>query len=895
MVSFAIVAVLWSLRIVTCLAGADIKSHFDLPAEPLDKALRDFAIQANCNISYEPSIVAGLRAPAVKGEYLPKDVLSMILAGTKLQALNVDDDTVLVVERTISASHDRRDDGKADDARNSSIVRIAYTQADGPPTGSPAASDSVASDIDVNDARDSGKRLLEEITVTGTHIRGVTDSASPTQIYTRADIDASGASTVQQFVQTLPQNFGGGASEATIGNVTGGGNTYNGVGGAGVNLRGLGPDATLVLLNGHRIASGNLTGNFVDISMIPLSAVERIEVVTDGASAIYGSDAVGGVVNFILRQNFEGAETRARFGEVTEGSSHETQAGQVLGHAWGSGSALLSYDYYDRTPLNSLDRRYTETATQPFTLLGENTRNSVIVNLNQTVLNRIQLFADGNYSHRSNEYNQSTADAYQDGSPSFIDTEGAVFGGRASLFGQTEIEMSGSYAGSHTDDYTFQVGEAAPIVHEKTSSKIISADGKLDGPLGSVPAGTIRFAIGTQFRKESLDEIYLSSAGDSARLSRDVLAEFAELRVPILGRDDDSEGGDRLELSLAGRHEHYSDFGSTTNPQVGLIWRATDEFRFRGTYGKSFKAPLLDNLNPVSQLVIPYPESDPRTGGTTNVLIVQGGNPNLRPETAKTWTVGLDFQARSIPGLTFKGTYFDIEYSNRIVSIDGSGFNSFDALISEPILGPAIIQRNPSNSVIQQFINSTSYYTNPYDIDPATIGAIVDGRYINVSSVRTTGADFDLKYKRQVTFGTVELGASGVRILKFDTQFNDASPAASLLNTPYNPVDLKVRGKAGLTWNGVTATAFINYTAPYTDNRTATVAHVASWTTFDTTVSYEWGHDSSVLADSSIAFSVINATNKEPPFVANFYNINYDGANANALGRFLSLQLTKRW
>jgi hypothetical protein len=171
----------------------------------------------------------------------------------------------------------------------------------------------------------------------------------------------------------------------------------------------------------------------------------------------------------------------------------------------------------------------------------------------------------------------------------------------------------------------------------------------------------------------------------------------------------------------------------------------------------------------------------------------------------------------------------------------------------------------------------------------------VDGRYINVSSVRTNGVDFDLKYERQVTFGTIELGASGVRILKFDTQFNGASPTASLLNTPYNPVDLKVRGRAGLTWDGVTAAAFINYTAPYMDNRTATVAHVASWTTFDTTISYGWGHDRGALSNSSVALSVINATNKEPPFVANFYNINYDGANANALGRFLSLQLTKRW
>jgi iron complex outermembrane receptor protein len=192
--------------------------------------------------------------------------------------------------------------------------------------------------------------------VTGTHIRGAADSAFPITIYTRDVIEGSGASTLPEFLQRIPQNFNGGASENTVGSISGGGNAANKVEATGVNLRGLGNDATLILVNGHRVAPSNTEGNFVDVSMIPLYAVERIEVVTDGASAIYGSDAVGGVVNVILGRNLDGAESRVRYGTVDSGSLRATQVGQTLGHGWDAGSALLIYNYLDRTPLSADSR-----------------------------------------------------------------------------------------------------------------------------------------------------------------------------------------------------------------------------------------------------------------------------------------------------------------------------------------------------------------------------------------------------------------------------------------------------------------------------------------------------------------------------------------------------------
>ena len=239
--------------------------------------------------------------------------------------------------------------------RLSRLLRSAAIAAVATGAWAPFARDAVASD-----------QTPDAVPVTGTHIRGSSDSAFPITIYTRDAIEASGASTLQEFIQKIPQNFNGGASENTIASVTGGGNADNKVNATGVNLRGLGNDSTLVLINGHRVAPGNTEGNFVDLSMIPLYAVERIEIVTDGASAIYGSDAVGGVVNIILGRNLDGAETRVRYGSVTSGSAQDREVGQTVGHSWDTGSAQLIYDYLDRTPLGADSRSYTNTAIEPF-------------------------------------------------------------------------------------------------------------------------------------------------------------------------------------------------------------------------------------------------------------------------------------------------------------------------------------------------------------------------------------------------------------------------------------------------------------------------------------------------------------------------------------------------
>ena len=118
------------------------------------------------------------------------------------------------------------------------------------------------------------------------------------------------------------------------GNLAGAGNANQNItGGSSLNLRGLGADATLTLLNGRRMAYGGFTQS-VDISAIPLEAVERIEIVADGASAIYGSDAVGGVGNVVLRREFDGVSAGARFGRASQGGLGTREYNLTAGTTW---------------------------------------------------------------------------------------------------------------------------------------------------------------------------------------------------------------------------------------------------------------------------------------------------------------------------------------------------------------------------------------------------------------------------------------------------------------------------------------------------------------------------------------------------------------------------------
>jgi iron complex outermembrane receptor protein len=198
---------------------------------------------------------------------------------------------------------------------------------------------------------------LDRITVTGSNIpRTNTETPSPVQVVTRQEIDRTGKTTVAEYLQTLTAD-GAGSIPKTFGNGFAGG-------GAGISLRGLGAGSTLVLLNGRRMATYGLADDgqkvFTDLSTIPLDAVERVEVLKDGASAIYGSDAIAGVVNIILRSDFQGAILRGSYGISGDGDGDAKKAtltagtGDLSSDGW---NAFFSLDVGKTDAIKISDRK----------------------------------------------------------------------------------------------------------------------------------------------------------------------------------------------------------------------------------------------------------------------------------------------------------------------------------------------------------------------------------------------------------------------------------------------------------------------------------------------------------------------------------------------------------
>lgn len=887
-------------------AHAALRKDTSIPAEGLGAALQTLANTYDFQVLYKTEVVRGLRTQGAAGSLTSDEALTKVLGGTGLSYKYLDANTVTVYSPSSSAS----------------ATGVAQSQSNSPDSstkegsGKKSSRDFRVAQVDQGQAqagpsiaKSAGKKntaVLEEVVVTGTNIRGSDNPASPVQTFSRGDIARTGLATVKDFMQSLPQNFNGVANENTNSSLAGGpASGQNVSGGSAFNLRGLGPGATLTLIDGHRVAGGNIQGNWTDISSIPLAAVERIEVLTDGASATYGSDAVGGVVNLIMRKGFEGSETGIRYGKATDGGDREIQASQSVGHEWTGGSAVLTYEYLDRTPVFASDRSFTDSAAEPTTLLPQQVRNSAFIALQQDVGNLVTLFGEGNYSKRSGmTANSSEPGDFMSYYNPTVSAYSGTGGGRVRLPSDNTLEVTGTYARSITQvQYVVNyLGQPSPTPEDNTSTGLTSADAKIDGPLWHIASGTIRYAAGAQFRRETFQTTgNNSSPNQTFNLARHVSAGFLELDIPVLGPRSGG-GPNRLELELAGRTEKYSDVGSTTNPKVGVVWRAFPELRARGTFGTSFQAPALWALNPSPYSAFILPEADPLTGGTTNSLIIAGGNPDLLPEKATTWTAGLDWKPEYIPGLNGNLTYYNIHFRHEITDANSAGYNVFNALAIESQLGSAIVRRNPSTAEIQQLIASSAQFTDltgtPGGAPLSSVGAFIDVRELNLSDLKTDGLELELSYSTEWGALRSESGINGAYILSYDQRLLPTSNAISILDTPYNPVNLRARAREILGWGNWTLAAFVNYVNSYADNRIRPSVPVAPWTTEDLTVGYKFGGQRGLLSDLSILASVVNLADKKPPYVlgyqaTTFPGINFDGTNANALGRVVSIQVSK--
>jgi iron complex outermembrane receptor protein len=844
--------------------------EFNLPGGDLAKALDAFSTQAGVQIGYAPELVAGRQAGAIRGRFGWREALGQLLQRSGLKYEQVGDGFV-VLQRS---SELRSTGGRHSTAASQNI---AVTNGNDPVTG------------------------LESITVTGTRIRG---GAAPSPVITIGveQIQEEGFRDLGEVIRSVPQNFGGGqnpgiASGSTVG--AAGLANQNITGGSSLNLRGLGPDATLTLLNGRRLSYGGFV-QAVDIGAIPVEAVERVEIVADGASAIYGSDAVGGVGNVILKRGFEGASVGMRYGDSTDGGLGTREYSATVGTAWSSGGVIATYKDVSVDPIYARQRDYTELLRDPITIYTGNDLRSGLLSAYQSLGDVAELRLDAFKTERDllyYTYYSGVTNYYNHFEPEITTT---LVSPSIDLFlpGDWTLTFGGAWGKDERVQNQMRVNTATGISTLSTNdcycNETRSYEVGAEGPLFAMPAGDARLAIGAGYRKnEFIQRNYitgtLSIAGDEG--SR---FAYAEVNLPLIGPDSNNTGAHRLTLTAAVRGEDYDSFGGVTTPKLGLIYSPTPDFTAKASWGRSFKAPTLFQRNYAAIAYLDLPEY---FGGTAypadaTVLYIGGGNARLEPERARTWSASLAFHPEALPGLEAELTWFDIDYTDRVVEPIGSGTAQ---ALSNPIYAE-FISYSPSTeeqtAVIAAADSFDNYVGTSYD--PGDVVAIIYNRYVNATRQRIKGLDLSGSYRLDLGAGWLAFRGSA-SYLDSTQQTTGTPDSYDLAGTLFNPA--KVKGRIGAVWNqdGFSASAFANYNGGVTD--TVAQEKTASLTTLDATLRYSTRQPEGIWSGLEFGLSILNLFDRAPPSYAttNSIYVPYDSTNYSAIGRFWSLSVSKHF
>lgn len=882
----ALICTLWAASFgclsMTLIAPANAGTlsqieFFHIRSQELRHALIDLGRQAHLQVIVRDNSEDNVRSTRIVGRYAVQQAIDMMLKGSGL-AYSASGHTLEFFPKV---------------TQDAQILSRAVRHEASSGTVRSKRSQQTAAVAKTNESRRRSKirpPSLAEVIVTGTHISGGPPPSEPIITITQRQIRESGYQSVEQLMDSLPENFNsvgseqnGFQSETDAGNVG-----Y----GAAADLMGLGYGSTLVLVNGHRLAPAGINGAFTDISVIPLSAVKRVDILTDGASAIYGADAIGGVVNYVLRNHQRGGETSLEYGSVTHGGLKDYRASQSYGWNWTSGHALASYEYHDASPLNVLDRPFS-VASAPGDLMPGMTQNSVYLTATQSLGSRWTVNADGFYSHRRTT--ETVANGTQPLS-GYAETSQHMYAlaSTVRLPGSWVIHARASTGGNDTRETSIYGALAG-------DDKLDTASTTANGPLCALAAGIIKGAVGLQVRYEALSSLFTGLYGlTDVNRHRTVESAFVEAQVPILSSARPTARNPALVLDVAGRVDRYSDFGTSLNPRAGIAYRPAPGLKIRGTLSTSFKAPNFYELygGEYSDLVnSPEPQLPP--GQSVALLYLYGSNRNLTAETSTEWTAGIDFAPRGLQGLTTEITYYHVRFKRRITDL---GIPLLAAL-DQPSEYAPYIERNPSVAQLENWGTPEHGYTNLTEypgLGPVRTlldaVAIADDRFQNVGQTRTSGLIANIDYARQVDHLHFHFGLNGVYLFEFK---NIAVPGAtpySALNTLDNPVDLRGRMTAGIASSSWALTAFVNYVNHYRDISTGAPVPVASWTTINLTGSYrirrilgDWGRPKFYI-------SCVNCLDRAPPAVRLIGEfLGYDPANASALGRFVSATLTVHW
>lgn len=831
-----------------------------------------------------------------------------------------------------------------------------------------------------------GAEDTSAIVVTGSRIRGIAPVGSNVIAITADKIASEPVTSSADLLRRVPQvvalgvNRNGGTAQNAAANATRG---------SGINLRGISTNATLVLYDGKRLPPAGTQGQYTDPSVIPTIALERVEVVADGASAIYGSDAIAGVVNFILRRNFDGIELRARSG-TADGAFNEQQLAGIYGKKWSGGSFMIAGEYTHNNALRAYslpfyqdnntarggrDLRVTNCDPGTITAAGktyaipvggvtqatagslvagttnkcfynsndavipEQTRYSVTGAFSQELTPGVRLFADGFYSYRKGRTSglSNISATVKNTNPFFVAPVAGVTsetvnwslvptngdedfnpywgkswnvsaGLEARLFGDWKAtayyahgeseDVADRHVGVNTTALNAALADTNPltalnvfggpnnpatiakirdnlfIITGRTRLDVVNA--QVDGSLLSLPGGNLRLATGAEYRKEytftdlisgqSTAQIDVKDAG-----SRSVKALFGELFIPIVGADNAMPFVQQLSLSVAGRYEKYSDFGHTSNPKLGLTWKPVEMLKLQASYGKSFRAPTFTEVSTIAGGAGLYYDTLPGANGNQSGIGIAGGNPGLKPETARTWSVGADIDP--MQGLHATVSYFDIDYKNQIQALRGTA-----GILTNPLY-TSFVTFNPTAADVTALINSGLPINNT--INTSNVTFIVDGRRQNLGRSQVRGLDFGIYYNWTMAGVKFDAGFQGTYFTKYLFQAVPGSAIADVLGHINFPQKFRSQADIGAKLGKWSGRITWNHLSGYVNDTVTPVQQVSHYDTFDLAMGLD------VSEHFRIGLDVRNLFNKEPPFVD--IARGYDAQSANPIPRMISV------
>lgn len=832
----------------TVCAQDQTRRAYDLPAQDLKYALRAVARAAGYQLVADSRSLRGRMAGPLRGDFSVDEAMHQLLAGTDLE-LEMREGTLIIQERGALPGG-----------------QIAKAQA-------------------------------SDIVVTGSRIRGG-ETASRTTSLSREAMSKAGLGTLAEAMQTIPQNFGGGQNPGVGLNVPESTGTSHGAA-SSINLRGLGSDATLTLLNGHRLAY-NFAFQAIDISSLPFEAIDRVEIVADGASALYGSDAVAGVANIVLRQEYEGAKASARLGGSTDGGNVQQQYGLLAGQRWGSGSLMLASEFARATPIVAAQRSYSRARAPALYLSPFVKRYNLLASGHQAITDQLSLAIDALYNARSS-YSQYAYDSRGDvqayGSTADFQTKSFVVAPSLawSLPGDWQINMSGMW-GFDRSRYAYDILYDGASIFQQIGcycNKARSLELGADGILFDLPGGAAKLAVGGGYRINKFHG-YRDNGSQNIRASQDAWFGYGELSLPLVGKAQDINGIYRLNLTGALRYENYPGVDTVFTPKLGLIYAPVADLDIKASWGKSFRAPTL--YQQYNQIFVNI-HNAANLGGSgygagSTVMLLSGGNRELKPERATSWSATLDLHPAALEGLRLEASYFNVRYRDRIVTPIQYSSQS----LSNPLYAQ-FVDLSPGAPDIAAALDRADVFTNVAGgtFDPTRIVAIVNNANINAARQNLQGIDLSARYSFK-TSGDGSIGLTAeASYLDSEQTISALQPEIQRSGTLFNPP--KLRGRAGISWSrrALGLSFFANHSGKLRDARQASVARLGATTSFDASLRLTLANRQGPFQGVDLILAVQNMFNTQPPLIrtTNVWDAPYDSTNYSAVGRFVSLSLSK--